>query len=177
MRLTHLLALGVAFLAGCASTSEVYQLPPAVETALATPPESNFATAPFADSSIADSQKTLGYWKKLKEIVERKSSDDLKTAMAECKHSVNEIRKIPAVGVDGELLATSEHAARTLERLLIVGDFAMELTKSEARRLGLDRSILNLWEQSNQSVSQLKGLRAKLSNRYGIEFPSMESPN
>jgi hypothetical protein len=159
--------VSVVFLGGCVSTPKPPILPP-VDT---TPPESEFASA----GGVADAQRTLAYWNQVREIARRKPSEDLKTALSEFKRSAGEIRNLPAVGVDPELLAHAENVARHLDRFAVLGQFVDEHPR-EARKAGMAQPLLDAWGRVSDANSRLKGLRAKLSSRYGTEFPSVEAP-
>ena len=161
--------VSVVLLGGCLSTPKPSALPPIDTTAL---PESDFASAA---GGLGDAQRTLAYWNQLREIARRKSSENLKTALSEYKRSAGEIRNLPAVGVDPELLAHAENLARHLDRFAGFGQFVDEHPR-EARRVGMGPSLTDAWERTSDATSRLKGLRAKLSNRYGIEFPPIETP-
>jgi hypothetical protein len=165
--------VSVVLLGGCVSTPQPPVLPPVL------PPINTTATAETDFASLAggvcDVQRTLAYWNRVREIARRKSSEDFKTALGECKRSVGEIRNLPAVGVDPELLAHAENLARHLDRVVVLGQFADEHPR-ETRKAGMGPSLIDAWEQANDATSRLKGLRAKLSNRYGTEFPPMETP-
>jgi hypothetical protein len=158
----------VALLAGCATTPEAPALPPAD---LAAPPESEFASA----AGPADAQRTLAYWNRVREVARRKPPEDLKAALAEFKRSAAEIRALPAVGVDHELLAHAEGVARHLDRFATLGQF-VDGHPREARQAGMKQPLVEAWGRGGDATSRLKGLRAKLSSRYGIEFPPVETP-
>jgi hypothetical protein len=164
--------VSVVLLGGCVSTAKPPVLPPVPPPVETVPLESDFASAA---GGLGDAQRTLAYWNKLREIAGRKSSENLTTALSECKRSVSEIRNLPAVGVDAELLAYAENLARHLDRLVVIGQFADEHPR-EARKAGMAQPLIDAWERTNDATSRLKGLRAKLSNRHGTEFPPIETP-
>jgi hypothetical protein len=135
-------------------------------------PGSDFASA---TGGVGDVQRTLAYWNRVREIARRKSSEEIKTALNECKRSAEEIRNLQAVGVDPELLAYAENLARHLDRLAALGQFANEHPR-EARSAGMVQPLMDEWDRTGDATSRLKGLRAKLSSRYGTEFPPIETP-
>jgi hypothetical protein len=171
MRLGPILAS--ALVLGCVGLREPQS--PAVTAALA-PPEAVTAAA-YAVASPADPKKTLDYWMKIREITERKSSKEPKTCLAECKRDVMEIRAIPAIGVDGELLACGENIARQCDRVAVLLESYIEYPRIGRYIAGFDRAIFDSTVQINDSVSCLRGLRAKLSTRYGTEFPAIKNPD
>ena len=62
-----------------------------------------------------------------------------------------------------------------LDRFAALGRFIDEHPR-KARRMGLAQPLTDTWGRSSDATSRLKGLRAKLSNRYGTEFPPIETP-
>jgi hypothetical protein len=131
-----------------------------------------FTPTPFAESQKGDRDKTLTYWKGVKEILERKgSSSSFSDSVNEAKKMVNDLRALPAVGVDPELLEHVEALARSVDHLMGAIEFAKE-NPSAARRVGAEHGIVLCGQQAIDLSSQVRGLRGKLSQRYGVEFPA-----
>lgn len=171
-------AVAVCLMAcGCSSPRPVATAPPpAPPVVQPTPPDTGFAAVvPASAVGPAEPTRTLAYWNSIREIAERKPASDLKTSLKEYKKAAAEIRKLPAVGVDGELLAAAENVARGLDRFAELGGFVTENAR-QARQMGIERTVYEVGTRANEATSQLRGLRAKLSSRYGTEFPPIEEP-
>ena len=171
-------AASFAVATGCTVPRDVVSSPPPTPEVVAVEAGGEFASAvPLAVAGgPVDAAKTLDYWNRVREIFERRRSKDLKVLIGEYGRAVEEIRALPAVGVDGELLAHAENVARRLEGFASLGSLGLE-HPAEVRRInGIERTVLNSGMAVEDATSQLKGLRAKLSQRHGMEFPAIIEP-
>ena len=178
MRILPAGVIALALASGCTMPRDVVSRPlqPAETAVVETGTEFASATPSVIAGGPVDRAKTLAYWKRVKEVAERKPSDDLDELPGEYRRAAREIRARAAVGVDGELLAHAENVARRLERFASLGEFTNKHS-AEARRIErTPNTILQTGMEVHDAISQLKGLRAKLSQRHGLEFPAIEQP-
>jgi hypothetical protein len=174
MRVLRAIALSILAAVGCNLPKDVTTHPQPV------PPESTFAVLPpftptvVPPESHGEKDKTLAYWKKLKEIMERQpKADQYPEFVKESRRTVDDIRSLPAVGVDPELLEHAEALARYLDRFLSMVEFTKDNATVARRQPGFEKAIVESGQRAIDVSSQVRGLRGKLSYRYSVEFPAV----
>lgn len=133
---------------------------------------------PPAEQSTSNREAALTtamYWKSLREITMTQTKSDDMTVLADViRKQADAIRKLPAEGVDAELVQHAEAVAACHEKLLTVVDQAAYSVAGLKASPELRRQFMEAGRQTGEAQARLKALRPKLSARYMTDFPHLD---
>jgi hypothetical protein len=128
-----------------------------------------------AGPPTGERDRTLEYWRKLRAVMgERTKADDLRSLTKIVEKQVDVVHNESIEGVDLELVAAAQALAKSQGKVIEVAEIA------DYRMEGLRASppAAKQFAQANQeasaAINRLKALRAKLSARYGVNFPPLD---
>jgi hypothetical protein len=132
------------------------------------------AGAADAGAPTGDRDRTLEYWGKLRGVMgERTKSDNLRALTNIVQKQVDVVRNQPTEGVDAELVAAAEALAKSQEKVVELAEIAD--FRFEALRVPqVAKEFARANQQAGAATARLKALRAKLSARYGVNFPPLD---
>jgi hypothetical protein len=78
--------------------------------------------------------------------------------------------------VDAELLDHAEALARYCDHFLTLIEFAHDNPNTVRRMPGYEATVTESRHRALDVSSRVRGLRARLSQRYGTEFPAVKEP-
>jgi hypothetical protein len=121
-----------------------------------------------------DRERTLEYWGKLRGVIgERSKSDSLQALTNIVQKQVDMVRNEPTEAVDTELVAAAEALAKSQEKVIelaAIADYRFEALRVPQ----VAKEFAQANQQASAATARLKSLRAKLSARYGVNFPPLD---
>jgi hypothetical protein len=133
-----------------------------------TPPEGR-------DTKLEAAATNVAYWQQLRSITMMQSkSDDMAVLADLIRKQMDGIRKLPAEGVDAELVQHAEAVAACHEKLLGVVDQAAYTVAGLKASPELRKSFMEAGRQTGEAQARLKALRPKLSAKYMTDFPHLD---
>ena len=124
---------------------------------------------------LGDKALTLAYWENLRAAtLARSKGNDMREVARLVRGQVKVIRTQPQDGVDPDLVAAAEAMAGHQEKMLTAAETAGYNAVALRASPDLVQQYADAAAAAVAASNRLKGLRTKLSARYGVSFPPLD---